>query len=106
VVTGEVTTLKATGLFVFIGAVPHSDLVRGVVATSPAGFILTGPDIAGPGSRPARWPVDRDPYLLETNVPGVFAAGDVRHGAVRRVASAVGQGAAAIAFVHEYLQTV
>jgi thioredoxin reductase (NADPH) len=106
VATGEVTTRKATGLFIFIGAVPHSDLVRGVVATGPAGFILTGPDIAGVGSRPARWPVDRDPFLLETSVPGIFAAGDVRHGAIRRVASAVGQGAAAVSFVHEYLQTV
>jgi len=106
VVTGDVTTRKATGLFVFIGALPHSSLVRDVVATNPAGFILTGPDIAGGGSRPARWPVDRDPYLLETSVPGIFAAGDVRHGAVRRVASAVGQGATSVSFVHQYLETV
>jgi thioredoxin reductase (NADPH) len=106
VVTSAETTRKTTGLFVFIGAVPHSDVVRDVVATNSAGFILTGPDIAGAGQRPARWPLDRDPYLLETSVPGIFAAGDVRHGAIRRVASAVGQGATAVTFVHQYLQTV
>jgi thioredoxin reductase (NADPH) len=102
---GTTTTVKATGLFVFAGAVPHSDFLRGVVALNPQGFALTGPDITGDGSRPRGWPLDRDPYLLECSVPGIFAAGDVRHGAVRRVASAVGQGAIAISEVHRYLAT-
>jgi thioredoxin reductase (NADPH) len=100
------TAHPATGLFTFIGAVPHSDLVRDLVATNGAGFVLTGADITGPRSRPPQWPLDRDPYLLETSIPGIFAAGDVRHSAVRRVASAVGQGATSVTFVHEYLATV
>jgi thioredoxin reductase (NADPH) len=95
----------ATGLFVFIGAVPYSDFLDGVVERNPQGFVLTGPDITADGSRPKRWPLDRDPYLLECSVPGIFAAGDVRSGAVRRVASAVGQGSISISLVHQYLAT-
>jgi thioredoxin reductase (NADPH) len=67
------------------------------------GFLVTGPDLARDGRRPQNWNLDREPYYLETNVPGVFAAGDVRHGSVKRCASAVGEGAMAIAFVHRYL---
>jgi thioredoxin reductase (NADPH) len=93
-------------MFIFIGAVPHTDLVEGVVERNRAGFILTGPDLLRDGQRPRGWTLRRDPYLLETSVPGIFAAGDVRQGAVRRVASAVGQGANAINFVHQYLRTV
>ncbi len=104
--TGTTTTERATGLFVFVGAVPHTDLLRGVVTMSDAGFIPTGPDLTRDGSRPRGWTADRDPYLLETDVPGIFAAGDVRDGVVRRVASAVGQGAVCISFVHRYLATV
>jgi thioredoxin reductase (NADPH) len=102
----ERETLPTPALFVFIGAVPHSEIVAGVVERNRAGFILTGPDLMRDGCPPRGWSLRRDPYLLETNVPGIFAAGDVRQGAIRRVASAVGQGAAAVNFVHQYLRTV
>ncbi len=77
-----------------------------LVELSKAGFILTGPDLYTNGERPKSWRLKRDPYLMETSVPGIFAAGDVRHGVIRRVASAVGQGSTTISFVHEYLKTV
>ena len=98
---GAVEARPAAGVFIFVGAVPHSGLVKGVVALNPQGFILTGPDIPRDV-----WPSTRDPFLMETSVPGIFAAGDVRHGVVRRVASAVGQGSVCVSFVHEYLATV
>jgi thioredoxin reductase (NADPH) len=104
--TLESQMMPAAAMFLFIGAVPHSDLVAGVVARNSAGFVLTGADLMQNGRRPTSWPLTRDPYLLETSVPGIFAAGDVRQGAVRRVASAVGQGAIAISLVHQYLKTV
>jgi thioredoxin reductase (NADPH) len=104
--TGESNTESAGALFIFIGAVPHTDLISGVVERNRAGFILTGPDLVKGGKRPKGWKLKRDPYLLETSVPGIFAAGDVRQGAIRRVASAVGQGANAVNFVHQYLKTV
>jgi thioredoxin reductase (NADPH) len=104
--TGETQTLPAAAVFLFIGAVPHSDLVAGVVERNHAGFILTGQDLIHEGSRPKNWKLKRDPFPLETSVPGIFAAGDVRQGAVRRVASAVGQGAITINLVHQYLKTV
>lgn len=103
---GERVTVPAAAMFIFIGAVPHTDLVAGLVERNRAGFILTGPDLMVDGRRPHGWKLKRDPYLLETSVPGIFAAGDVRHGAIRRVASAVGQGAIAVNFVHQYLKTV
>jgi thioredoxin reductase (NADPH) len=90
--------------FVFIGALPRTDWLAGVLARDEAGFILTGPDVLQRG-RPVGWPEPRDPYLLETSVPGIFAAGDVRHGSIKRVASGVGEGAMAVAFVHQYLAT-
>jgi thioredoxin reductase (NADPH) len=80
--------------------------VAGVVERNPAGFVLTGPDLMHEGRRPRGWTQPRDPFLLETSVPGIFAAGDVRHGAVRRVASAVGEGAICVSLIHEYLKTV
>jgi len=98
---GTIEERPAAALFIFVGAVPHTDMVKGVVALNPQGFILTGPDIPA-----GLWPLARDPFLMETSVPGIFAAGDVRHGVVRRVASAVGQGSVCVSFVHEYLATV
>jgi thioredoxin reductase (NADPH) len=104
--TGESGEVAADAIFVFIGAVPHTDIVADLVERDPAGFILTGPDLFREGKRPKNWKLKRDPFLLETSIPGIFAAGDVRHGVVRRVASAVGQGAVAVSFVHKYLETV
>jgi thioredoxin reductase (NADPH) len=93
-----------SAVFVFIGALPHTDFIEGVVALNKSGFVLTGPDLGEHGRRP-KWPLERNPYLMETSEPGIFAAGDVRHGAVRRVASAVGQGSVCVSFVHQYLET-
>ena len=104
--TGETRTIDTPAIFIFIGAVPHTDMVAGLVDLDPAGFILTGENMRGNGGRPKNWRLQRDPYLMETSVPGILAAGDVRSAVTRRVASAVGQGAVAISFVHQYLKTV
>lgn len=104
--TGESQTVSADAMFIFIGAVPNTDSVKDVVACDEAGFIYTGQDLVRNGQRPRNWRPKRDPFLMETSVPGIFAAGDVRHGVVRRVASAVGQGAVAVSLVHKYLETV
>lgn len=105
-VSGVEEPVEAAGLFIFIGAVPHSEFLDGVVLRSKRGFILTGQDLKIDGRWPPEWPLGRDPFPMETSVPGIFAAGDVRQGVVRRVASAVGQGAVAVSLVHQYLQTV
>jgi thioredoxin reductase (NADPH) len=104
--TGKSEKVSADALFIFIGAVPHADIVANVVERSEAGFIFTGSDLIHSGRRPKNWKPKRDPFLMETSVPGIFAAGDVRHGVVRRVASAVGQGSVAVSFIHEYLKSV
>jgi thioredoxin reductase (NADPH) len=100
---GEREEREASALFIFVGAVPHSKFLQGVVAMNDRGFIYTGGDVL---AFTDDWKLDRDPFALETSVPGVFAAGDVRDGAVRRVASAVGEGSIAVTFVHRYLDTV
>ena len=102
--TDEEETHEAAAIFIFVGAVPHSDFVKDLVGVNDRGFIYTGPDIAL--AEDAKWTLDRDPLALETTVPGVFAAGDIRHGAIRRVASAVGTGAISVSMIHQYLATV
>jgi thioredoxin reductase (NADPH) len=102
--TGETRTVDAQYLFVFIGAAPLTDWLDGVVARDDHGFILTGPDLLVEGQPPRDWPLDRPPYHLETSVPGIFAAGDVRSESAKRVASAVGEGAMAVMLVHRYLE--
>jgi thioredoxin reductase (NADPH) len=104
--TGESRTVPAHSLFVFIGAAPKTDWLDGVVERDERGFILSGPDLMQEGKRPAGWRPDRDPFLLETSVPGIFVAGDVRHGSVKRCASAVGEGSIAVQFVHQYMREV
>jgi thioredoxin reductase (NADPH) len=104
--TGQVDRVETTGLFIFIGAEPGTSWLGGFVERDPKGFILTGQDLQRDGKWPSTWTLDRDPALLETSVPGVFAVGDVRHGSVKRVASGVGEGSVAIQFVHQYLASV
>ena len=100
--TGETTTLDSGGLFVFIGADADTAWLPPEIVLDDRGYVLTGPDVRAA----ARWELDRDPYLLETSVPGIFACGDVRFSPVKRVAAAVGEGSMAIAFVHQYLKDV
>ncbi len=102
--TGESEeTLPATSLFVFIGAAPRTEWLGDTVLRDEHGFVLTGPDLPRRNGRPRGWPLAREPYLLETSVPGVVAAGDVRHQSVKRVASAVGEGSIAVQFTHRFL---
>jgi thioredoxin reductase (NADPH) len=116
-VGGEERRVPASSVFVFIGAAPRTDWLDGVVQRDEHGFVLTGPDLRREASDgPARadgsggamlrvpgWPLAREPYLLETSLPGLLCAGDVRHQSVKRVASAVGEGAIAVQFAHRYL---
>jgi thioredoxin reductase (NADPH) len=98
--TDETTRLESGGLFIFIGADAQTEWLPPEIALDHHGYVLTGTDMRATG----RWPLDRDPYLLETSVPGIFACGDVRCAPVKRVAAAVGEGSMAIAFVHQYLK--
>jgi thioredoxin reductase (NADPH) len=100
---GVTETVPATSLFIFIGAEPRTDWIENTVTRDPHGFVLTGEDLVRAGKRPAGWQLDRDPAMFETNVPGVYAVGDVRHGAVRRVASSVGEGSVVVFFAWQYL---
>ena len=104
--SGTVNRVPANSLFVFIGAEPCTSWLAGVVERNERGFVLTGPDLLKNGKRPKGWTLERDPGLLETSIPGVFAVGDVRYGSVKRVASGVGEGSIAIQFVHQYLSNV
>ena len=92
------STLEADACFVFIGASPRTSWLEGVIERDERGFILAGPEVQGNG-----WPLKRDPYPLETSVPGIFVAGDVRSRSIKRVASAVGEGSMAVSLIHEYL---
>jgi thioredoxin reductase (NADPH) len=101
--TGQTETVNAQFLFVFIGAAPRTDWLDGVVLRDARGFVVAGPDLAAGGEQPRGWSLERAPYHLETSLPGVFAAGDVRFQSAKRVASAVGEGAMAVMLVHRYL---
>jgi thioredoxin reductase (NADPH) len=101
---GREETARTHWLFVCIGGVPQTEWATEVgIVRDEGGYLMTGPDLMRGQQRPPKWSLERDPFYLETNVPGVFAAGDVRHGSVKRCASAVGEGAMAVAFVHRYL---
>jgi thioredoxin reductase (NADPH) len=102
--TGALETVEGNHLFVFIGAAPRTDWLDGVVARDGRGFVVAGPDLAVDGGSPSGWILDRPPFHLETSVPGVFVAGDVRAESAKRVASAVGEGAMAVMLVHRYLE--
>lgn len=105
-ITNEVEILPVAAIFVFIGQKPQSEFVADLVVRAPSGHILTGLDLVQNGVRPAGWPFDRDPLLLETSVPGIFAAGDVRNGTKHGVAAAVGDGDAAVSLFWQYLSTI
>ena len=104
--TNEINKVPANSLFIMIGAAPNTEWLANIVERDERGFIYSGPHLTRDGKRPDGWKLDRDPGLLETNVPGIFVVGDVRHGSVKRVASGVGEGSVAISFVHQYLSKV
>jgi thioredoxin reductase (NADPH) len=104
--TTKVERVPANAMFIFIGALPRTDWLGGTIERDERGFLLTGPDAMQGGERPKGWALERDPFLLETSVPGIFAVGDVRHGSVKRVASGVGEGSVAVQFIHQYLSKV
>jgi thioredoxin reductase (NADPH) len=105
-ITGETEIVPAKYLFIFIGAQPRTEWLDGIVDRDEKGFILTGADLQVENRYPKGWKLDRDPFLLETNIPGIFAVGDVRHNSIKRVASGVGEGSICVQFVHRYLAKV
>jgi thioredoxin reductase (NADPH) len=104
--SGETQRVPTNSLFIFIGAAPRTEWLAGVIERDEKGFLLSGPDLMRDGKPPKGWPLERDPWLLEASVPGIFLAGDVRYRSIKRVASGVGEGANAVQFVHQYLGTV
>ncbi|MGB7022876.1 MAG: FAD-dependent oxidoreductase [Candidatus Acidiferrales bacterium] len=104
--TGECQKIATDSLFIFIGGLPGTEWLAGVIERDEKGFLLTGPDLMRDGKPPKEWPLERDPWLLEASVPGIFVAGDVRYRSIKRVASGVGEGSNAVQFVHQYLSTV
>ena len=104
--TGEQRDLPVSAMFIFIGTAPRTELCGSLVMRDPQGFVLTGRDVMIDGRPPAGWTPTRDPYLFETNVPGIFCAGDARPGSGKRCAAAVGEGSATVSMVHQYLQSV
>src|SRR5690606_6021442 len=104
--SNQAETLPAAAVFVFIGAAPYTAWLTDTVAADQQGYLFTGADLGKAGALPASWNLEREPYWLETSVPGVFAAGDVRHRSVKRIASAVGEGAMALQFVHQHLASL
>ncbi|HEU4955165.1 MAG TPA: FAD-dependent oxidoreductase, partial [Gemmatimonadales bacterium] len=105
-VSGERREVPAAAMFIFIGTAPRTGFCGDLVMRDAQGFVLTGRDVMTDGHHPAGWTAARDPYLFETNVPGIFCAGDARHGSGKRVAAAVGEGSATVSMIHQYLQTV
>ena len=104
--SGEIREVPASALFIFIGAEPATDWLRGIVPMDNRGFLLAGRDLYRNGKLCSQWTLDREPFLLETGVPGVFVAGDARHASIKRVASGVGEGSIAVAMVHQHLARV
>jgi thioredoxin reductase (NADPH) len=103
---GRSTFMAGAAIFVFIGALPQSDIVKDLVMVDNKGFVVTGPDLMKDGKRPQGWTLDRDPMVLETSVPGIFAAGDVRLGTNHRVATAIGEGGISVGAIEAYLKSL
>ncbi|HME07080.1 MAG TPA: FAD-dependent oxidoreductase [Bryobacteraceae bacterium] len=104
--SGQQDTVATSALFIFIGATPDTDWLDGVMERDERGFVLTGRDLVRKPETRKKWPLEREPWLMESSVPGIFVVGDVRHGSVKRVASGVGEGSIAVQFIHQYLSQV